>query len=153
MSYLQPIPPMLAHPQASASFGPMRPRIARADAPLVLVADDHESSREVARLVLESAGYRVVEAATGIEALAIARVDRPRVVLLDVVMPGLDGWSVARRLRADPLTARITLITLTALASAADRDASLASGCDDVLTKPIHPRMLLSVLGRYATLM
>ncbi len=138
-----PIP--FARPQAPAALRPPDLASALRDAPLVLVADDHDDSRDIARLVLESAGYRVIEARTGLEVLTLVFAFHPSVILLDVVMPGLDGWAVARRLRADPLTCGTTIIALTALSGAADREESLAAGCDEVLTKPIHPRVLLAV--------
>jgi two-component system cell cycle response regulator DivK len=117
--------------------------------PSILVADDHDDSRTIARLILESGGFRVIEARTGPEALALARAEHPSAVLLDIIMPGLDGWTAARRLRLDPSTAETVIIALTALASDADRERSLASGCDEVLTKPIRPRVLLDVLLQY----
>ena len=141
----------IAPPLAPTLFRPARFTPPRCDGPLVLVADDHEDSRDIARMVLESAGYRVTEATTGLEALAIAFEMRPAIVLLDVIMPDLDGWATARRLRADPSTSRATIIALTALTGARDREESLAAGCDELLTKPIHPRALLAVLDRYTS--
>ena len=114
--------------------------------PLVLVADDHDDSRTIARLILESGGFEVIEARTGPEAVARARDELPAALLLDIVMPGLDGWTAARWLRADPKTASTVIIALTALAGDADRERTLEAGCDAVLTKPIRPRVLLDVL-------
>jgi CheY-like chemotaxis protein len=139
----------IAPPLAPTLFRPVRYIPLRRDGPLVLVADDHDDSRDIARMVLESAGYRVTEATTGLEALAIASLMRPAIVLLDVIMPELDGWATARRLRADPTTSGATIIALTALTGPLDREESLAAGCDELLTKPIHPRALLAVLDRY----
>ena len=116
---------------------------------LVLVADDHDDSRAIARLILESGGFQVIEARTGAETVALTRAERPTAILLDIVMPVLDGWTAARWLRADPSTAATIIIALTALASDADRERTFAAGCDEVLTKPIHPRALLEVLLRY----
>lgn len=118
----------------------------------VLVADDHEDSRVIARLVLESFGFRVLEARDGQEALAVARAERPRAVLLDIVMPGLTGWEVARQLRLHPATAATVIIVVTALAGAHDRERSLAAGCDDLLTKPVHPRAMIETLRRHTGL-
>lgn len=116
--------------------------------PVVLVADDHEDSRIIARLVLESAGFAVVEARTGREAIAMARAERPVAVLLDIVMPELDGWAAAKHIRSDLLTASTPIIAVTALAGSADRERSFAAGCDAVLTKPVPPRVLLDALRR-----
>ena len=139
----------IASPLAPTVFRPVRYMPPRRDGPLVLVADDHDDSRDIARMVLESAGYRVTEATTGLEALAIANVLHPAIVLLDVVMPDLDGWATARRLRADPNTCGAKIIALTALTGANYREESLAAGCDELLTKPIHPRALLAALERH----
>ena len=117
--------------------------------PLVLVADDHEDSRTIARLVLESVGWRVIEARTGPETLQLVHEERPDAVLLDIVMPGLNGWEVAKHLRADASCNSTIIIALTALAGSRDRDESLLAGCDDLLTKPVHPRTLLATLRQY----
>src|SRR4051812_3642057 len=69
--------------------------------PLVLVVDDHEDSRAIARVVLESGGFRVAEAATGLDGLRLAAALSPAAVLLDLILPGVDGWQVARQLRDD----------------------------------------------------
>jgi CheY-like chemotaxis protein len=119
--------------------------------PLVLVADDHDDSRAIARVVLENAGFRIVEARTGPETLQVVQSARPDIVLLDIVMPELNGWEVARRLRADPLSRDTTIIAVTALASAYDRELTIAAGCDELLTKPVLPRLLVATLKYYAS--
>ncbi|HEY4132066.1 MAG TPA: response regulator, partial [Gemmatimonadaceae bacterium] len=81
--------------------------------PLVLVADDHDDSRVIARLVLESAGFEVVEASTGHEAITLAHAHHPAAILLDMIMPELDGWDTARRLRSDTSMNSIAIIGLT----------------------------------------
>ncbi len=139
------------------SFGPTLPSITRRGdrvgfsphPPSVLVADDHEDSRVIARLVLESSGFRVLEAKNGREALTIACAERPRAMLLDIVMPELTGWDVTRELRSHVATAGMVIIVVTALAAAQDRERSIAAGCDDLLTKPVHPRALLEALRRH----
>src|SRR5689334_21934133 len=85
--------------------------------PLVLVIDDHDDSRTIARLVLESAGFRVVDARTGFEGLRIALDTKPLVVLLDLVLPGVDGWEIARLLRLESTTRDTVVIAVTAVAS------------------------------------
>ncbi|HXT14772.1 MAG TPA: response regulator [Gemmatimonadaceae bacterium] len=119
------------------------------EAPLILVADDHADSRYIARIVLENAGFRVVEARTGREALVIAQVERPDAIMLDIVMPELTGWEVARAIRADHTTPRPAIIAVTALSGLADHEMSLAAGCDEMLVKPVHPRSLVRVVRRY----
>ena len=119
------------------------------EAPLVLVADDHEDSRCIVRIVLESSGFRVVEARTGSEALAMARSLRPVVVVLDIVMPELTGWDVARALRAEAAGQQHVIIAVTALSDRSDRERSIASGFNDVLVKPMHPRALIKVVQHH----
>ena len=119
------------------------------EAPLVLVADDHDDSRTIARVLLESAGFRVAEARTGPETLRLVHSERPAIVLLDIVMPELNGWEVARRLRGDATCSGTVIIAVTALAGS-DREQTIAAGCDDLLTKPVLPRVLLATLRYYA---
>jgi CheY-like chemotaxis protein len=128
--------------------------IASADVypPLVLVVDDHDDSRTIARLVLESAGFRVVDARTGFEGLRIALDTKPLVVLLDLVLPGVDGWEIARLLRLEATTRDTVVIAVTALASPEDHDRALLAGCDEVLTKPVPPTTMLDTVRRYVGL-
>jgi CheY-like chemotaxis protein len=119
------------------------------EAPLVLVADDHEDSRCIVRIVLENSGFRVVEARTGSEALAMARSVRPDVMVLDIIMPELTGWDVARALRAEAAGDQLVIIAVTALSDRSDRERSFASGCNDVIVKPMHPRALIKVVRRH----
>jgi CheY-like chemotaxis protein len=116
------------------------------EAPVILIADDHEDSRTIARIMVERAGFQAVEASTGLETLARARSRGPRVILLDMLMPEMDGWTVAKLLRSDPSTAGIVIVAFTACVRSIDRERALDAGCDLVLTKPMQPRALLSVL-------
>jgi len=117
--------------------------------PLVLVIDDHEDSRIIARLVLEAAGFRVCEAASGVEGLSLAVSLQPAVVLLDLILPGIDGWGVARRLRRDPAADNIGIIALTAVAFPEDCDRARDAGCDEVLTKPMSPKGIVESVRRF----
>lgn len=121
--------------------------LADAEAPLVLVVDDHADSRLIARLVLESAGFRVAEAASGDEALRLAAALRPAALLLDLVLPGVDGWHVAQRLRDGEGGADVVVIAVTAVGQREEHARALAAGCDAVLTKPASPRVVLRTLG------
>ena len=108
----------------------------------VLVADDKESSREFVRTVLEHAGYVVEEAADGREALAKVREDPPDLVLLDLHMPGLDGFAVIEALRQDARYFSLPVVALTASAMQGDRERALAAGFVDYMTKPISVNVL-----------
>jgi two-component system cell cycle response regulator DivK len=124
--------------------------------PVVLVVDDHEESRTIARLVLERAGFRVAEASTGSEGLRLAIALRPAAVLLDLIMPGLDGWELARQLHKNAATSRAAIIALTALATPEDHERALLAGCDAVLTKPVRPIRIVEtveeLVGRTAAI-
>jgi two-component system, cell cycle response regulator DivK len=112
---------------------------ASADVPLVLIVDDNEKNRKLARDVLRAAGLRTIEAARGDEAIAAAARDRPDVILLDLRLPDMDGTDVARGLRAGEGTRRIPVVALTASPHAGG-ERLLAAGFDGYLQKPIDVR-------------
>ncbi|MBI4289392.1 MAG: response regulator [Chloroflexi bacterium] len=113
----------------------------------ILLADDEEPVRALLAATLNGgSGYKVLEARDGIEALEVARVERPDLVLLDVMMPGMDGLEVCRCLKADPETDGIAVIILTAMAQDADRARALEAGANGYLTKPFSPSALLAKL-------
>ena len=105
----------------------------------VLVIDDEAPIRLLCRVNLEAEGMDVLEAADGPAGLDKARAERPDVVLLDVMMPGLDGWRVAEELLEDPATSSIPIVFLTARAEARDRARGLDLGGIDYVTKPFNP--------------
>jgi DNA-binding response OmpR family regulator len=116
----------------------------------ILVVDDERHIVELARLYLEQDGYRVATASDGHEALTHARRVRPALVVLDLMLPGLDGWEVCKRLRAE---SDVPVIMLTARGDDVDRIVGLEIGADDYLIKPFNPRELVArvraVLRRY----
>ncbi|HTR33184.1 MAG TPA: response regulator [Gaiellaceae bacterium] len=121
----------------------------------VLVIDDEEAIRLLCRVNLEAEGMQVVEAADGRSGLDAARAETPDVVLLDVMMPGLDGWHVAAELLDDPRTEGIPIVFLTARAELRDRARGIDLGGVDYVTKPFNPvdlaplvRALLDRVGR-----
>lgn len=116
---------------------PARP--AGAQAPLVLVVDDFKDGRDLMVESLEFAGLRAAEAADGHEALAKCVALRPDLVLMDLSLPGMDGWEVTRRLKRDPATKRIKVIALTAHAQADALERARQAGADGVITKPCLP--------------
>ena len=105
----------------------------------VLVIDDEAPIRLLCRVNLEAEGMRVLEAADGPSGLEKARSKRPDVILLDVMMPGLDGWRVAEELLEDPETREIPIVFLTARAEFRDRARGLDIGGIDYVTKPFNP--------------
>jgi two-component system, cell cycle response regulator DivK len=114
--------------------------------PRVLVVDDHEDSRTVARMVLEHAGYDVTEASTGPEGLRRAIEDQPDVALVDIVLPEFDGLELSRRIRAHQTTSEMRIVAVTALARSNVREASFLAGCDAFLAKPFHIASLRTIV-------
>jgi two-component system phosphate regulon response regulator PhoB len=111
--------------------------------PTVLLVDDEPDVVDLVRLHLRRAGMEIVCAADGDAALHTARTQRPDAIVLDVMMPGLDGLAVCARLRSDPATAAIPIVMLTAKGQVDDRIGGLERGADDYVTKPFSPRELV----------
>jgi two-component system, cell cycle response regulator DivK len=111
-----------------------------ADVPLVLIVDDNEKNRKLARDVLRAAGLRTLEAGRGDEAISIATDNRPDVILLDLRLPDMNGTEVARQLRSGAGTGGIPVVALTASAYAWSSDRLVAAGFDGYLQKPIDVR-------------
>ena len=114
----------------------------------ILVVDDEPSIRLLCRVNLEAEGMDVLEAADGVTGLDLARTERPDVVLLDVMMPGLDGWAVAQELIEDVETDVIPIVFLTARAEFRDRARGLDIGGVDYITKPFNPVELAPLVRR-----
>jgi CheY-like chemotaxis protein len=111
-------------------------------APLVLVVDDVDHGREIFAEYLEYRGFRVATAADGLEAIEKAFDLRPDVILMDLSLPGIDGWEATRRLKADERTRDIPIIALTAHALASAHEKAREVGCNSVVTKPCLPKDL-----------
>jgi DNA-binding response OmpR family regulator len=122
------------------------------DRPVVLVADDDDDIRDLVAFRLDRAGYEVLRAGDGQEALDLARKHHPDLAVLDVMMPKLTGYDVTRELRADAATSRIPVILLTARVQEADVARGFEAGADDYVKKPFSPQELKArvqaVLGR-----
>lgn len=109
----------------------------------VLIVEDNEMNRDMLSRRLERKGYEVVMAVDGAEGVDKAGSENPDIILMDMSLPVLDGWEATRRVKANPATARIPVIALTAHAMSGDRDKTIEAGCDDYDTKPIDlPRLL-----------
>jgi CheY-like chemotaxis protein len=113
-----------------------------AHTPLILVVEDNAANLLLMEAVLRRASFRVSRAESGDTALTQVRAERPDLILMDVQLPGEDGLSVTRRLKADPATASIPVVALTAYAMAEDKERALAAGCDAYMTKPVDTRTL-----------
>lgn len=114
----------------------------------ILIADDYDDNRELLRLMLETAGHSVRETRDGRECVRVALAEPPDLVLLDLLMPTLDGWGVLRELRADARTSSVPCLAVTAFAAEADRQRALAAGFDAYLAKPFRAKDLLSIVER-----
>jgi two-component system phosphate regulon response regulator PhoB len=114
----------------------------------ILVADDEESVRQLLQIVLQHEGYEVLLATNGAEALLAAHNDAPDLILLDWMMPVLDGLSVLKQLRKDEATHSIPILMLTARQSDSDTTTALVGGADVYLTKPFEPQVVLSMISR-----
>jgi two-component system, cell cycle response regulator DivK len=121
----------------------------------ILLVEDNEMNRDMLSRRLQKNGYQVVIAVDGEEGLSKARSETPALILMDMSLPGIDGWEVTRRLKAAAQTQKIPVIALTAHAMSDDREKALAAGCDDFDTKPVElPRLLSKIqalLARGAT--
>ena len=118
----------------------------------LLIVEDNESNRDMLSRRLRRRGYEVILAVDGEEGLRVAKSEAPDLILMDMGLPGLDGWDATRMLKADSATCSIPVIAFTAHAMSGDREKALAAGCDDYDTKPIDlPHLLLKIqmlLGR-----
>ncbi len=115
----------------------------------ILVVEDDENTRYAMEFILEDAGYQVKFAENGEKALLAAQHDRPDMILMDIMMPNLDGYQVARLLKAQKQLQHIPLVALTARAMKGDREKALAAGYDDYLTKPFEKKDILAVIARW----
>jgi DNA-binding response OmpR family regulator len=122
------------------SADPLSPKI-------VLVVDDELHMRALCRASLEAAGFRVLEAAGGEEALESVRAERPDLILLDIMMPGISGWEVTSALLADRSTDQIPIIFISARRELADRVRALELGAHDYVTKPFDPAGLAKTVA------
>src|ERR1700754_3774619 len=116
--------------------------------PLVLVVEDYQDAREMYAAYLQFSGYRVAEAANGIEALEKTRELMPDIILMDLALPKMDGWEATRRLKADDRTKHIPIVALTGHALAGASEGAKKAGCDSFVTKPCLPDDLVVEVRR-----
>ena len=117
----------------------------------VLIVDHDTTNLKLARRVLESDGFEVSEATDAVSAFEVLKNCRPAMMVLDIQLPGMDGWELTRRLKANFATREIPIILVTAFGSAADRACALAAGCVEFVEKPISSIELPQVIRRHLT--
>lgn len=115
----------------------------------LLVVDDNAANLKLARIVLEDAGYDVRTAGDANDALGLLKTFTPRLILMDVQMPGMDGLELTRRLKQEPERASIVIVALTAHAMPGDEERVRAAGCDGYITKPLNPLILAEQVAGY----
>ena len=119
-----------------------------ADEP-ILIVDDNPINLKLARVLLTGAGYQVRTAADAEEALEVLHQFKPRLILMDIQLPGMDGLTLTRRLKADPATKDAIILGLTAYAMKGDEERVLGAGCDGYVPKPINTRTFPGVVTKY----
>jgi two-component system cell cycle response regulator DivK len=115
----------------------------------ILVVEDHEDNRQILRDLLGNAGYDMIEAQTGEDGLAAAATQRPDLILMDIQLPGIDGYETTRRLKADPDLRAVPIIVVTSYALSGDDIKAREAGCDAYVTKPYSPGQLLAKIREY----
>jgi CheY-like chemotaxis protein len=118
----------------------------------ILIVEDNALNLKLVRVLLSSEGYEVRTACDAEEAIAVLREFRPRLMLIDVQLPGMDGLELTRRLKAQPATHGISMVGLTAYAMKGDREKVLAAGCDGYIAKPIDTRALAGSVAEFLAL-
>lgn len=116
---------------------------------LILIVEDNEKNLKLVRDLLQVKGYRTLEAGTAELGLELARSHTPHLILMDIQLPGMDGVVALSQLKADPITAKIPVIALTAFAMQEDQQRFLSAGFDGYLVKPFQIRDLLDLVGRF----
>jgi CheY-like chemotaxis protein len=113
----------------------------------ILLIEDNELNRDMLSRRLRKRGFEVVTAVDGETGVTMAQTEAPAIILMDVSLPGIDGWEATRRLKSAAQTRQIPILALTAYVTVGDRETALAAGCDDFDTKPIELRRLLEKIG------
>lgn len=125
---------------------------AKSNGKVVLIVEDDEDSQYVYRVILENHGFLVATADSGHEGFRLARERHPSAIVMDISIPGIDGWTLTERLKGDPETAQIPVIVVTAHAFPEDRGRAEGIGCEGFLTKPCEPRRVLEEVCRVVDL-
>jgi two-component system, cell cycle response regulator DivK len=115
----------------------------------VLVIEDNVKNRYLISFILKGEGFDVIEAITGEEGVLMAERENPGLVLMDIQLPGIDGYEATRRIRESPVNGKIPIIALTSYAMSGDRERALAAGCNGYVEKPINPDTIVSEIRKY----
>jgi len=115
----------------------------------VLVVEDHETNRRILRDLLTSAGYELTEAVTGEEGVTLAETYLPDLILMDIQLPGLDGYEATRRIKKNPALRHIPIIAVTSYALSGDEEKAAEAGCEAYVSKPFSPRAVLAKIRAY----
>ena len=115
----------------------------------ILVIEDNEDNRRIVRDLLTSVGYEIIEAVTGEEGVTAAGAQVPDLILMDIQLPGLDGYDTTRRIKANPTLHHIPIIAVTSYALSGDDVKAYEAGCDGYVSKPFSPRALLAKIREY----
>ena len=115
----------------------------------ILVVEDQDDNRRILRDLLTASGYELIEAVDGEQGLAAAQKERPDLILMDIQLPGIDGYEVTRRIKADEALRSIPIIAVTSYALSGDDQKAFAAGCDAYVTTPFSPRSLLAKIREY----
>ena len=115
----------------------------------ILVVEDQEDNRQIIRDLLSATDYEIVEAESGEQALEAVAKQRPDLILMDIQLPGIDGYETTRRIKADPALWSITIIAVTSYALDGEQKTARAAGCDDYVPKPFSPRELLAKIRQH----
>ena len=116
---------------------------------LILVIEDQEDNRRILRDLLTNSGYEVIEAIDGIKGVSSAEIYRPDLILMDVQLPGIDGYEATRQIKANPDLKKIPIIVVTSYALSGDDLKAFEAGCDAYVAKPFSPRELLAKIREY----
>ena len=115
----------------------------------ILVIEDNEDNRRIMRDLLTSGGYEVIEAVTGEEGVTAAEAYHPDLILMDVQLPGMDGYEATKRIKANHNLQKVPIIMVTSYALSGDDVKAFEAGCDDYVSKPFSPRKLLAKIREY----
>ncbi len=116
---------------------------------LILVVEDQEDNMQLVNDMLVSAGYRVVQAITGIEGVTMAETHAPDLIVMDVMLPGMDGYEATRRIKENSTLRQVPVIAVTSHALAGEEERAAEAGCDAYFAKPVSPRVLLGKIREF----